>query len=97
MPIKIKEITKGDSVNVVGNIIFTFNIIDEKGNILSSETSTISVNYDYADIKEIATDLLKDAESKEYNAMQKSKADKFDIVELKAEIEKQISAKAVIG
>ena len=99
MPIKIKEITKGDSVNAVGNIVFAYDVVDEKGTVLASETSTMSVNYNSADMKEIASCLLKDAESKEYDAMQKSKADKFDIVELKTEIEKQITTldKAVIG
>lgn len=93
MPIKIKELTKGDSSNAVGNIHFGYDIVDENGEILISETSIISINYDNADIKDIAESLLKDADAKEYEAKQKAKADKFDIELLKAEIEKQIAEK----
>lgn len=96
MPIKAIEITKGDSVNAVGNVIFAYYFVDEKGIVISSETSTMSVNYDNADMKDIAESLLKDAESKEYEAIQKAKADKFDLEALKAEIEKLITAKAVV-
>ena len=90
MPIKIGEITKGDSVNAVGNLMFSYDIVDKEGVVLASETSTISVSYDNIDIKEIASDLIKNAQAKEYEAMQKAKADKFDTTALKAEIEKQL-------
>jgi len=95
MPIKIIEITKSDSVNAVGNIIFTFNIVDEKGSILSSETTIMSVNYGNADIKGIAESFLRDAKYQEYEVKQKTKVDQFSVDELKIEIEKQMSVKAV--
>ena len=102
MAIKTKEITKSDSVNAVGNIIFSFNIVDEKGVVIASETSTMSVNFNNVDMKDIAESLmcnlhrLKDAENREYALIQKAKVDKFDVVELKAEIDKQIAEKASI-
>ena len=95
MPIKIIEITKSDSVNAVGNIIFTFNIVDEKGSILSSETTIMSVNYGNADIKGIAESFLRDAKYQEYEVKQKTKVDQFSVDEFKIEIEKQMSVKAV--
>jgi hypothetical protein len=95
MPIKAIDITKGDSINAIGNLIFAFDVLDKNGILITSETSTISVSYDGIDIKSIATDLIKDAQAKEYEALQKAKADKFDLVALKAEIDKLITAKAV--
>jgi nitrogen fixation/metabolism regulation signal transduction histidine kinase len=90
MPIKIGEITKGESVNAIGNIVFAYDIVDDKGIVIASEASTISVNYDNIDMKSIASDLIKNAQAKEYEALQKAKADKFDTIALKAEIEKQL-------
>ena len=96
MPIKITDITKSDSVNAVGNIIFTYNIVDAKGVVIASESSVISVNYNSADMKDIAASFIKDTETKEYEALQKVKADKFDVAALKAEVEKRILEKEVI-
>ena len=97
MPIKSKEITKSDSINAVGNLIFSYDLVDETGIVLASETSTMSVNFNNPDMKEIAEFLLKDVENREYELMQKAKVDKFDVVELKAEIDKQIAEKASVG
>jgi hypothetical protein len=97
MPIKIIEITKSDSSNAVGNMIFIYNIVDEKGVSITKEplVSTISVNYDNAGIKDIAKSFLRDAEYQEYEVKQKTKVDQFSVAELKIEIEKQMSVKAV--
>ena len=96
MLIKLTEITKGDAINAVGNINFIYDIVDDKGVLLGSSTSTISVNYDNIDIVQLAIDLIADAESKIYEIGQKVKVDKFDLIVLQSEIEKQISAKVVI-
>ena len=93
MVIKISEIVKSESVNAVGNITFTYNIVDAKGVIVASETTVMSINFDNVDMKQIAMDFLADAETKEYEARQKAKADNLDIEKLKIEIEKQIIEK----
>ena len=97
MPIKLIEITKSDSSNAVGNIIFTYSVVDKDGVPITKELliSTISVNYNAPDMKDIAASFLCDAESQEYEVKQKAKADKFSTDELKIEIEKQISNKVV--
>ena len=97
MPIKITEITKSDSSNAVGNMIFIYSIVDEKGVSITKEplVSTISVNYGNADIKGIAESFLRDAKYQEYEVKQKTKVDQFSVAELKIEIEKQMSVKAV--
>lgn len=95
MPIKLTEITKGDSINSVGNIHFSYDVTDKAGNVVSSATTTISVSYNNCNIITIAEDLIRDAEAKEYEAIQKGQFDKFDIIALKVEVEKQITAKAV--
>ena len=97
MAIKLIEITKGFSTNAVGDIIFTYNVVDDKGVPIIQEplSSTMSANYDNADIKDIAGCLLRDAESKEYEVMRQVKAAKFDVEELKTEIEKRIAEKTI--
>ena len=92
MPIKAIEITKGDSVNAIGNIVFDFDVLDKIGLLITSETSTISVSYNGIDVKSIATDLIKNSQAKEYEALQKAKVDKFDTTALKTEIEKQLAS-----
>jgi len=96
MAIKSKNITKGDSVNAVGNLIYSYDIVDIKTQVIASGTSTMSVNFNDADMKDIAESLLKDAENREYELMQKAKVNNFDTEALKVEIDKLIAEKASI-
>jgi len=92
--IKLIEITKLDNGSPTGNIVFKYDIVDPLGKLISSEVSTVSVNYNNVNIQDIAFCLIRDAESKEYEV---KKSVEFDTTLLVAEIEKQISARAVIG